>query len=119
MSKEYQGGCHCGAVRFTYSGEEIRKGVYCNCSVCVRKGALMNTEPISPENLKIEFKNDVLGLYEFGTKTAKHHFCKRCGIYTFHQTRSQPGFYRINIGCIEGIDPFSLETDLFDGKNLL
>ena len=62
MSKEYQGGCHCGAVRFTYSGEEIRKGVYCNCSVCVRKGALMNTEPISPANLKIEFKNDVLGL---------------------------------------------------------
>ena len=118
MSKEYQGGCHCGAVKFTYSGEEIRKGVYCNCSICVRKGALMNTEPISPANLKIECKNDVLGLYEFGTKTAKHHFCKRCGIYTFHQTRSQPGFYRINIGCIE-IDPFSLETDLFDGKNLL
>ena len=56
MSKEYQGGCHCGAVRFTYSGEEIRKGVYCNCSICVRKGALMNTEPISPDNLKIELK---------------------------------------------------------------
>ena len=54
MSKEYQGSCHCGAVRFTYSGEEIRKGVYCNCSICVRKGALMNTEPISPANLIIE-----------------------------------------------------------------
>ena len=69
--------------------------------------------------LVIKLEGDVLGLYEFGTKTAKHHFCKRCGIYTFHQTRSQLGFYRINIGCIEGIDPFSLETDLFDGKNLL
>ena len=62
MSKEYQGGCHRGAVRFTYSGEEIRKGVYCNCLVCVRKGALMNTESISPANLKIEFNNDALGL---------------------------------------------------------
>ena len=119
MSKEYQGGCHCGAIRFKYTGEKIRKGVYCNCSICVRKGALMNTEPISPVNLKIEFKNDVLGLYEFGTKTAKHHFYKHCGIHTFHQTRSQPGFYRINIGCIEGIDQFSLEKDLFGGKNLL
>ena len=119
MSKEYQGGCHFGAVRFTYSGEDIRKGFYCNFSVYVRKRALMNTDPISPANLKNEFKNDALGLYEFGTKTAKHHFCKRCGKYTFHHTRSQPGYYRINIGCIEGIDPFSLETDLFDGKNLL
>ena len=85
----------------------------------MRKGALMNTEPISPANLKIEFKNNAIALNEFGTKTAKHHFCKRCGIYTFHQTRSQPGFYRINIGFIEGIDPFSLKKDLFDGKNLL
>jgi len=74
---------HCGVVRFTYSGEKIRKGAYCNCSICVRKGALMNAEPISPANLKIESNNDVLGLYEFGTKTAKHHFCKRCGIHTF------------------------------------
>ena len=119
MSKEYQGGCHCGAVRFIYSGLEIRNGVYCNCSICARKEALMNTEPISSANLKNEFKNDALGLYGFGTKTAKHHFCKRCGKYTFHETRSQPGFYRINIGCIEGIDPFSLETALFDGKNLI
>ena len=92
MLKEYQGGCHCGAVRFTYSGEEIRKGVYCNCSVCVRKGALMNTEPISPAKLKIEFKNDALGLYEFGTKTAKHHFCKRCGIYTSTRPEANPDF---------------------------
>ena len=79
----------------------------------------MNTEQISPANLIIEAEEGVLSLYEFETKTAKHYFCKRCGIYTFHQTLNQPGFYRINIGCIEGIDPFSLETDLFDGKNLL
>ena len=32
--------------------------------------ALMNAGPIYPANLKIEFKNDVLGIYEFFTKTA-------------------------------------------------
>ena len=79
----------------------------------------MNIEPISPANLIIKAEDYVLGLYVFGTKSAKHHFCKRWGIYTFHQTRSQPESYRINIGFIEGIDPFSLETDLFDGENLL
>jgi len=68
----------------------------------------MSTEPISEENLKIEFKNDFLGLYEFVAETAKHLFCKRCGVYTFYQTLSQPGFYRINIDFIKGIDPFSL-----------
>lgn len=119
MTQQYQGSCHCGAVRFSYEGEELHKGVRCNCSICVRKGALMNTEPISPDKIIIEAEEGVLGIYEFLTKTAKHHFCKRCGIYTFHQTRSQPGYYRVNIGCIEGVDPFALEADYFDGKNML
>jgi len=60
----------------------------------------MSTEPISQANLKIEFKNDFLSLYALCAKTAKHHFCKRCGIYTFLKTLSQPGFYRINIDFI-------------------
>ena len=92
MSKEYQGGCHCGTVRFTYSGEEIRKGVYCNCSICVRKGALMNTEPISPANLIIETDDDVLGLYEFATKTAKHHFCKPVEYILSTRPEANPDF---------------------------
>jgi len=52
MQKEFQGSYHCGAVRFTFSGEEIRNGVYCNCSICMRKGTLMYAEIISPANLK-------------------------------------------------------------------
>jgi len=52
VKKEFQGSYHFGAVRFTFSGQEIRNGVYCNCSICMRKGALMNAELISPANLK-------------------------------------------------------------------
>ena len=32
-----------------------------------------------------------LTLYQFGTMTAQHWFCARCGIYTHHQRRSNPG----------------------------
>jgi len=60
-----------------------------------------------------------LGLYQFGIKTAKHYFCKECGIYTFHETARVPGHYRVNLGCIEGVDSFALEADIFDGKHLL
>jgi len=37
----------------------------------------MDTAPISPVNLKIETEDDVWDFYEFGTKTANQHFCKR------------------------------------------
>ena len=117
--KQYQGSCHCGAVRFSYEGEEITKGLRCNCSICRRKGALMSSEIIAPEKLKMEVEKGVLGLYQFGMKTAKHYFCKRCGIYPFHETARKPGHFRVNLGCIDEIDTFSLESDLFDGKHLL
>ena len=43
-----------------------------------------------------------LSLYAWGTGTAKHYFCKTCGIYTHHQRRSNPEECGINLGCIEG-----------------
>jgi len=119
MLKTYHGSCHCGAVRFSFACAGITKGVRCNCSLCARKGAMMSPEPIAAENFSIEATGDSLGLYQFGIKTAKHYFCKNCGIYTFHETARKIGHYRANLGCVEGIDVFALEADVFDGKNLL
>ncbi|WP_369157554.1 GFA family protein [Candidatus Thiodiazotropha sp. LNASS1] len=119
MADNYQGCCHCGAVRFSFEGDIIEKGLRCNCSICTRKGAMMSSQAIPPEQFKIQAEEGALGLYQFGAKTAKHYFCNRCGIYTFHETARFPGHFRANLGCIEGIDPFSMEYDLFDGKHLL
>jgi len=119
MLKAYKGSCHCGAVKFSFESEPITKGLRCTCSLCVRKGALMSPEPIPPEKFHIEASGDNLGLYQFGIKTAKHYFCKHCGIYTFHETARKIGHFRANLGCVEGIDTFSLEADVFDGKSLL
>jgi len=119
MTQHYQGSCHCGAVKFSYTGEEITKGLRCNCSICSRKGAMMSSEVISPEALDIQVEEGALSLYQFGDKTARHFFCKNCGIYTFHQTVRKPGHYRVNLGCLDGVDVFSLDADVFDGKHLL
>lgn len=115
----YEGSCHCGAVRFSYAGETVTRGLRCNCSICSRKGAMMSTEAIPRQRLSVAADDGALALYQFGAKTAKHYFCKRCGIYTFHETARRPGHFRVNLGCLEGVDPLSLEADLFDGRHLL
>jgi len=115
----YQGSCHCGSVSFSYEGEEINSGLRCNCSFCSQRGAMMSPEAIPPDRFKFEATEGSLGLYQFGLKTAKHYFCKHCGIYTFHETARKPGHFRVNLGCVEGIDPFSLEFKVFDGRHLL
>ncbi|WP_018231462.1 GFA family protein [Thioalkalivibrio thiocyanodenitrificans] len=115
----YTGSCHCGAVRFSFEADPIQKGIRCNCSMCARKGALMSAEPMPLEKLNIEAPEGALGLYQFGAKTAKHFFCNTCGIYPFHETARFAGHYRVNLGCVDGLDPLSLEVEIFDGKHLL
>ena len=53
MTQHYEGSCHCGAIKFSYDGEEITAGLRCTCSICTRKGAMMSTEAIPPAALNI------------------------------------------------------------------
>ncbi|MDH5179590.1 MAG: GFA family protein [Gammaproteobacteria bacterium] len=116
--QRYTGTCHCGAVKFSFEHDTITKGLRCNCSICKRKGALMSTFVLAPDQINIEAGDDTLGLYKFGNKVAKHYFCKHCGIYPFHETFRIPGHYRVNLGCIDAVDIFALEVEVFDGKAL-
>lgn len=110
------GSCHCGAVRFMVDLPEPARGARCDCSICAMKGAVTVGAPI--DALEIVEGEDVLSCYSFNTGAAKHYFCSRCGSYTFHQRRSDPGSYGINVACI-GLDPYRDFPDLpvIDGIN--
>ncbi|SAL14244.1 glutathione-dependent formaldehyde-activating protein [Caballeronia choica] len=110
-----KGACHCGRVKFEVR-TAVEPAMRCNCSLCRRKGALM-TPPFPVDDLKILDGEEALALYEFNTRVAKHYFCKHCGIYTFHQTRTDPRFWRVNIGCLEGVDPYTLSASVADGAS--
>ena len=114
----YQGSCHCGAVKFSFDVPEITGALRCNCSICTRKGGLMSDFVLSREDLNIEAADSALCLYQFGNKVAKHYFCSTCGIYPFHETFRQPGYHRVNLNCISGLDQNQLEVTLFDGRSL-
>jgi hypothetical protein len=60
--------------------------------------------------ITIEQGEDALSLYQFNSGTAKHYFCSRCGIYTFHQRRSNNAQYGVNVACLEGISPFDFDN---------
>ncbi len=116
--QHYQGSCHCGAISFSFEGEPITKGMRCNCSFCKRRGTVVLPYRVPQAQFHIEAKDGALGLYQFGAKRAKHHFCKHCGIHTFSESGRAPGHFLANLGCVEGVDTFALEIGVFDGKSL-
>ncbi len=122
--RTYQGECHCGALAFQFTGAAITRAVRCNCSLCRRKGVLMSPYAIAPEDLYIDDPDSRLQSYRFGSEVACHYFCGCCGVNVFHQTLSKPGHYRVNLGCIDGLnaasatDCLSLPVDIIDGAAL-
>ncbi len=108
-----KGWCHCGAVRFEIYGP-IRDFRRCDCSIYRRKGAIMCAA--DKDQFKLVSGEEALGLYQWNTKTARHYFCRTCGIYTHHWRRSRPEF-GYNIGCIEGVDIRALpDVEIFNGQ---
>ena len=101
----YQGGCHCGAVRFSVV-VDTDEAMDCNCSICLKKGFLHLIVP--PEQFTLHSGSDMLHLYTFNTHTAKHTFCRICGIHPFYQPRSHPQYIDVNVRCLDGDDKLSL-----------
>ena len=100
--------CHCGAVELEIDPtEDIATARRCDCSFCRRRGAAMLGVPL--DRLRIVKGAENLTLYQWNTNTAKHYFCKTCGIYTHHQRRADPNEFGVNMGAITGINPRDFE----------
>jgi hypothetical protein len=110
----YEGGCHCGAVRFRVlvNNHQVDD---CNCSICSKKGFLHLIIP--REQFTLLQGEDVLKTYTFNTGVAQHKFCGICGIHSFYVPRSHPDSIDVNVRCLDGnvIDNFQIVP--FDGIN--
>ena len=111
-----KGSCHCGAVRFDVTlTEGFASARRCTCSICRMRGAVAVTS--TPDAFAISQGEDKLATYRFNTKSAEHHFCSVCGIYTHHKRRSNPNQLGVNVACLEGVSPFDFrEIVVFDGS---
>ncbi len=113
MDRAFEGGCHCGRVRFRVETRET-VALDCNCSICAKKGYLHLIVP--PEAFTLLAGADDLATYTFNTGVAKHHFCKTCGVAPFYRPRSHPGWYDVNVRCLDEGAARGFEVRPFDGE---
>ena len=111
----WTGSCHCGAVRFRVEGE-IGELTTCDCSLCVKKNAVM--AKVHEAGLTVTDGEAELRLYEWNSRVARHYFCGRCGIYTFHRKRAAPDHFGVNVFCLEGFDVASLPVRATEGLGM-
>ncbi|MFC5438291.1 GFA family protein [Rhodanobacter umsongensis] len=111
----FTGSCHCGAVRFRVEGA-IAELTTCDCSLCAKRNAVMAKVP--EQSLTVLDGEEMLTLYAWNTRRAKHYFCRRCGIYVFHRKRAAPDHFGVNVFCLEGFDATSVPVRATEGANM-
>jgi hypothetical protein len=114
MMRTFEGGCHCGRVRFRVRDDLLRV-TECNCSVCAKKGFLHLIVP--RDRFELLSGEAELVTYTFHTGIAKHLFCRTCGIHSFYVPRSDPDKIDVNVRCLEDVDLASIRVSSFDGRN--
>lgn len=115
--KQYVGHCQCGAVRYTVD-MALDKVIACNCSICKPSGTLLSFVPESAFHL--ETPESALTTYAFNRHHIQHLFCATCGIKSFARGKDREGkvMIAINARCLDGVDPWTLEVQHFDGASL-
>ncbi|KAI3665142.1 hypothetical protein L6452_43763 [Arctium lappa] len=111
----HNGGCHCRRVRWRARSPASVVAWQCNCSNCSMR---RNTHFVVPFE-RFELLGDsekFVTTYTFGTNSAKHTFCKVCGITSFYTPRSNKGI-AITYRCVDPGTLSHVEIKHFDGVN--
>jgi hypothetical protein len=112
----YLGSCHCGSVEFSVDSD-LADPVWCNCSFCVRRGAVL--QKVSAEQFSLSKGEEHLSRYgerEF----SDHYFCSNCGIHVFtRSSRNGEDAVVVSLHCLKNVDLDAITPRTFDGATLL
>ena len=112
---DHKGGCHCRKVRFDFKTYDRGDVLMCNCSMCSKLGYLHLI--VEKDWFNLLTSDTELERYTFNTGTAKHYFCKTCGVKSFYIPRSHPDKISVNVRCIDPGTFTPANIIPFDGQN--
>jgi hypothetical protein len=114
--QHYSGGCQCGAVAYEVD-VDLENTITCNCSRCEKLGFVLAFT--SHDDFRLKSGEGNLTEYLFNKKQVRHLFCKTCGVESFAYGSMPDGspVAAINVNCLEGVEPRSLNSQHVDGKS--
>lgn len=115
--KSYQGGCHCGQVRYEVKLDLSQPAITCNCSICQKTGSMLSFTPVSQFTLRSG--EAALTDYQFNKNVIHHLFCSKCGVRSFARGVGPDGseMAAINVRCLDDLDLGTVKTMQFDGRS--
>lgn len=104
---QHEGGCQCGAVRFTTTGTPVR-AMACHCTTCKQRTGAPYGIGVYFEEAQVEFSGAARSTFEFHSDTSnrwiKNEFCPQCGSTVSWTLEMRPGMRAIAGGSFDDPD---------------
>ena len=116
-TKTYEGGCHCGRVRYRIE-TALTQVTDCNCSICAKRGALWAF--VKAPQFTLLKGEQALTDYLFAKRKLHHLFCESCGVGSYSRGSAPNGepTFAVNVRCLDGVDIAALKLVPFNGRAL-
>jgi hypothetical protein len=102
MSRQYEGGCHCGAIRYTCN-KDPELTFYCHCHDCQRTTGSPYSMELMIDQTSFEINGPVDSYVVTGDsgKPVTRWFCPTCGSGIYLEGDSDPGYVFLKVGSLD------------------
>jgi hypothetical protein len=118
MAVEHEGGCVCGAVRFTAKGDPARATI-CHCTWCQRRtGTAFGTEMVF-EDAQVTLTGEIARYRHVSDESGRWldiEFCRRCGCNLGFTLEAAPGIRTLPAGAFD--DPSWIRADRVETRHV-
>jgi hypothetical protein len=114
MMGERQGGCLCGAVRYTIKSEPAVTAV-CHCTHCQRQsGSVFSTNLIVPEGDFVQV-GETKAYSDKGDSgmPVYRHFCAACGSPIYTKLDAMPGVLAVKAGTLDDVSSVQPAVEIY------
>ena len=102
MSREFEGGCHCGAIRYTCNNDP-ELAFYCHCRDCQRTSGSPFSMELMIDRDSIEVQGSMASYVVTGDsgKPVKRLFCPACAAGIYLDCEADPEYLFLKVGSLD------------------
>lgn len=103
MSEAIEGGCRCGAVRYSLAIDHLPRTYACHCLDCQTwTGSAFSQQLILPETtLTLTGEVDIYEMTSPSGRISRQRVCKICHTRLFNTNTARPGFVVVRAGTLD------------------
>lgn len=116
MTELHTGGCHCGQLRYQFSGP-LRDIAHCHCSICRRVSGGLVTTWITLPRSAFQWVTGIPARYD-SSPGCERYFCPNCGAQLALITHLSPQSIDVTIATLDHPERAAAERHIWTDSRL-